>query len=255
MSNDRHYPDFLFLASAGLIKGVSPLFKFGENPDIDTASVPEDINSLGGIKLFPTAASTISLVSDSAQDAVSGTGLSSVNVIGLDANYDALEEVVTMTGATPVVTTGEFLRVNALEGLLAGSDQRATGNIIATHSEGNIGEILLNHGHSLDVSYTVPAGHKLMIDRLKASLERTAAGAGAEIHFEIKVFGTNTWKEVATVSISAAGSSFVERDTDLWLPIAAKTDVRMHVSQVATNNTAISAAYDGLLVNLDEFAW
>jgi hypothetical protein len=255
MSIKRMLPEFKMLASSGKILGVSPLFKFGKNPDIDTGSVPEDIISLGGEKLFPTAASTISIVSDDAQDGVAGTGLQTVKLYGLDSDYNEINEEVTMTGLTPVVTTSSFLRVYRMYGTLAGSDQRAAGNIIATHDEGNISEILLGNGQSQDATYTVPAGHILLVDRLIASLERSSSGAAAELHFEIKSFGSNTWREQADVSLAASGSSFVQRDTDLWFPVPEKTDIRVHCSFVATNNTRLTASFDGFLIDLDTFAW
>ena len=256
MSNIRQYPDFLMRASAGLVFGITPLFKFGENQDIDTATAPEDIIAQGGSKLFPTTASTISTVSTSAEDAeTTGTGLHILTIVGLDVDYNILEEDIILTGVTPVVTSGSFLRVDRIFASHAGSSQAAVGTITATHDEGTISIITPGHGQTQDAVYTVPEGHLLLIDRFKSSIERTSAGAGAEIHFEIRAFGTNVWREQATVSVSASGSSFVERDTSLWFSVPAKTDVRMRCTQVAANNTALTAAFDGLLIDLGKVAW
>jgi len=254
VSADRHQASFEMLASAGLIKGIDVLFKFGLNSNIDTGTTPQDIISLGGSKLFPISASTISLVSDSAQDSPSGTGLREILVNGLDSNFALISETIETDGLAPVVTNKEFFRVCRLSGTLGGSSQQAVGNIVATHSEGAISQILANYGESLDACYTVPRGHILLIDRLKASIERTQSGAGAEIHFEIKTNGQNVWQEKSTLSVSASGSSFVERDTSLWFPVPEETDLRIRVETVETNNTSISAAFDGLLINLSEYA-
>jgi len=256
MSGSRQFPDFLMRASAGLISGVTPIFKFGENQDIDTGTVPEDIIAGGGAKLFPTVSSTISIVSSSVEDKdVTGTGLRSVFLSGLDSNYDVIEETVILDGTGAVVTTNSFFRLHRVTGVSAGSSQTSVGNITFTHSEGTITVITAGHGQTQDATYTVPRDHILLIDRLKASLERTSSGAGAEVHFEVKLFGSNVWREQATVSVAAAGSSFVERDTQLWFPIPEKTDLRMRCSQVATNNSALSAAFDALLINQKLFAW
>lgn len=252
----RQFPDFMMRACAGLIEGVSPLFKFGENKDIDTASVPEDVISGGGIKLFPTAASTVSIVSSSVQDILTtGTGLHSLHIQGLDSNFDQIEESIDLNGTTPVITTKSYLRIHRAYGYQGGSGEAAAGDITLTHDEGTISMITAGHGQTQDATYTVPRDHLILIDRIKASLERTAGGAGAEVHLDIRLPDTSVWREQATVSIAAGGSSFVERDTDLWFPVVEKTDMRIRVTQVATNNTAISAAFDALLIDLSLFSW
>ena len=255
MSVKRHMPDFKMIASMGLIHGCSPLFKFGKNQDIDTGTTPEDVISIGGDKLFPDAASTISFVSTSASDTDGGIGINTVILEGLDVNYEVISETITLNGITPVVSSLSYLRANRLTGTLSGSSQKAVGIITGTHDEGDIVQIPIGDGQSSDCTYTVPAGHVLMIDRFTASLERSGSGAGAEIHFEIKPFGTNTWQEKADASLAASGTSYIQRDTELWFAIPEKADVRIHVSQVATNNTFIAASFDGLLINLEIFAW
>lgn len=251
----HQYPDFLLKASSGLIPGVTSLFKFGHNTDIDTGTAPEDITSLGGSKLFPTAASTISTVSTDAADSAAGTGIRTIRIQGLDSDYVEVHEDITLNGLTPVVTTQTFIRVYRLYGLTAGSNQRAVGSIVATHSEGDISEIQPSTGQSQDATYTVPLNHTLYVDRFTSSLERTASGSGAEVHFETMVFGSNVWREHASISIMASGTSYAIRDTEIWFPILEKTDIRIHVSQVATNNTDIAAAFEGFLIDNTVFKW
>lgn len=255
MAHNRLFPDFLIRASAGKILGVSPLFKFGQNYDIDTGTLPEDIISWGGYKLFPTTSSTVSIVSSNAQDGVAGTGIQTLSIEGLDSEYNIISEEIILNGVTPVVTTNSYYRVYRMKGTLAGSNQRAEGDITATHSEGVISEVVSSTGQSQDCTYTVPANHTLLLDRMKASIERTNAGAGAEIHFEIMNEGTNVWRELASLSIIASGTSYAIRDTDMWLPIPEKTDIRIHCSQVATNNTSVACAFEGLLIDNTKFAW
>jgi len=255
MANIRQFPDFMMRVSAGKVQGASLLFKFGRNEDIDTTTTPEDVHSLGGVKLFPVAASTLSIVSTSAQDGVAGTGIQQLVVEGLDSSYNLISETIITNGLTPVITVNTYLRVYRMQGILSGTSKDAIGNIIATHSEGAISEIEATRGQSADCTYTVPAGHTLLVDRLTASLERTASGAGAELHFEIKIFGTNTWTEKADISVAASGTSYLVRDSDLWFPVQEKTDIRIHIQSVSTNNTAVSASFDAILINNGIFAW
>ena len=250
----RMLPDFKLSVSAGRISGASTVFKFGKNQDI-SSSGNEDVISWGGLKLFPTAASTLSIASSTVNDDDGGTGINKIRIYGLDANYLEVTEEITLNGTSAVVTSNSYLRVTRMYGTLAGSVQRADGNIIATHDEGIISEIVAGDGQSADATYTVPANHVLMIDRIAASLERSATGAGAEIHFEIKLFGENTWREQADISLAASGTSHMTRDTDLWYSVPEKADVRLYVSNANTNSTHIAASFDAILIDLDNFAW
>lgn len=251
----NQYANFILKASAGLIAGVSTVFKFGRNSDIDTGSTPEDVIPQGGDKLFPTTSSTLSIVSTSTQDGVGGTGIQTMVVEGLDSDFNQQSETIIMNGTTPVITTLSYFRSSRMYGTLSGSNQRAVGDIIATHSEGLLVQIETGGGQTLDCTYTVPANHVLLLERLLASLERTSSGAGAEVHFDICINGGNTWRSQATLSIAAAGSSFVERSTDMFFMIPAKTDIKMRVNQVATNNTVIAGSFEGFLIDLGLFQW
>jgi len=256
MSNKRMLPDFKMLASLGKIIGVSSIFKFGRNRDIDTKTTPEDVTSSGGLKLFPNGTSTLRVVSTSKYDKDGGKGLNSVKIYGLDSDYNIISESITMNGTNTVISANSYLRVYRMYGTLAGSLQRAAGTISATHMEGIISTVEAESGQSQDATFTVPSGHLLVVDKIRASIERGNSGAGAQVSFEIKTFGTNVWREQADISLSSTGSSHVEVDSGgVWLSIPEKTDVRIHVSFVQTNNSRITAAFDGLLIDLALIAW
>ena len=78
---------------------------------------------------------TLSVVSASANDASGGTGARTVEIQGLDSNWNLLTETVTMNGLTPVVTTQEhFLRVFRARVVTAGSLQSNAAQITITGS-------------------------------------------------------------------------------------------------------------------------
>ena len=128
------YPDFILKASAGLIAGVTPFFKFGVNLDIDTGSVPEDVISTSGIKLFPTTESTLDIVSTSASDGVVGTGIQQITIQGLDTDYNVVSEDIIMNGTTAVTSTLSYLRLDTAKGLTAGSSGFNAGDITIAQS-------------------------------------------------------------------------------------------------------------------------
>jgi hypothetical protein len=88
--------DFMLDVAMGRVPGVSYINKFGRNPDIDTATVPEDIWDGGGIWVPPTAARTHDIVSSSVEDV--GTLLSTGSAdtgSSTTTLYDAAADFVT----------------------------------------------------------------------------------------------------------------------------------------------------------------
>ena len=83
--------------SRGLIGEVEPLNIFGFNRTIGT-TYETVFNDGGGLYQYPSSAVQMSVVSSDAGDTAG------VRISGLDANYNRISEVVTLTGTTPVVS-------------------------------------------------------------------------------------------------------------------------------------------------------
>ena len=75
--------DFYFSVSEGLTPGYSRLNKFGRNPDIGTATDPEDVWDAGGVWVKPTQARIHDIASTSGNDAAAGSGALTIRVYGL----------------------------------------------------------------------------------------------------------------------------------------------------------------------------
>lgn len=124
-----------------ILPGQSLLLS-GFNPDIDSATVPEDIWPQGGEVAFSDIAAVIDIVSTSALDTVAGTGARTISVIGVDANFDEIIEIVELNGLTPVATIQFYLfsnicilnsvgALNVNQGLITFSINGNLGNVIA----------------------------------------------------------------------------------------------------------------------------
>ncbi len=114
---------------------------------------------------------------DNTADAVSGNGLLTVTVIGLDASGDAQTEVVTMTGRTKANTIATFSAVNGLRAATVGSGKKNAGTIwcgtgtftagvpavriFALHIGANVGQTAY---------YTVPAGKTLYFRKFTTTI-------------------------------------------------------------------------------------
>ena len=115
--------DYETQAAMGRIEGVEVWNKIGYNLDVDAASA-EIIASWGGAFARMTSADTLSIVSDSAQDGVAGTGVTGVVIYGIDGNRDLATKVYSTNGTTPVVTTGDsWLGVNRIAIFTCGSNE------------------------------------------------------------------------------------------------------------------------------------
>ena len=72
--------------------------KFGFNADIDSAQA-EVIASFGGTFNIMTTADTLDVVSDDINDTSGGAGARMILIAGIDENFLAIEEYVTMNGS------------------------------------------------------------------------------------------------------------------------------------------------------------
>ena len=148
------------------VQGYTSIHKFGRNPSIGNA--PETVWMHGGTYeyLDVGAASTLYAYSANAQDSASGTGARTITILGLDNNFNEIEETVTVGGAP---TTLQFLRVYRAYIATAGSLTTNKGNVLITTGTGGTGTVLADIGligtgttYGLGQTqlalYTIPAG-------------------------------------------------------------------------------------------------
>lgn len=149
--------------------------KQGLNPDIDIASVPEDIWAAGGVYTgFPTGSpETLTVLSTSANDTGAGTGARTFQISGLDTNYNLQNETVTLNGLGGVNTVNKFRRVYSARVLTAGTAETNIGDITIRHTTtvANVFALVLaGRGQTNLSNYTIPAGYKGYIKRIGAQL-------------------------------------------------------------------------------------
>lgn len=249
MSN-RHKPTFKEYVGLNVITGANPLFKFGKNPDIDTTPTVETVWDAGNGYTFLSAASTASVVSDSAND--NGT----VIIYGLDSNYDAISETLTMNGLTPVVSTKSFLRVYRAiyntPGSLNVTDDYNDGTITGTISATTVFQIMPTESQTAMGIYTVPRNHILMTKLWMCGLGKQT-GAVADFHFEIRPYG-GTWQLKQVITLNTNHGSF-ERNTPIGFRIDEKSDIRVRVHDCSTNNCVAITSFDGIVYDMAKWTF
>jgi hypothetical protein len=179
----------------GEIQGVSGSFVFGRSTVLGaTESVVWDG---GGEYKFLTSAEKLTVVSSSVDDIMTtGTGAWNVRLVGLDNNWDQIEEIIELDGTTPVETLASFLRLNHAQVIDSGTDSTvADANIgtitiapkVTTASVQGI--ILPNVGSTKMATFSVPAGMNALITQTSFTV-----GSGRAVQFRGKsrVFGANS---------------------------------------------------------------
>ncbi len=218
----------------GKVPGVRGETRSGFNDTI--TNDPEDIWTPGGVLVYPTSADTLDIVSDSAADAdPAGTGARTMLVEGLDANFDEIEEIISLNGLTTVVTVNSYLRIHDLTIVTAGSNGSNEGEIDAfATTSGNIqNQIIVGANHSLSMAYTIP---------------NAKTGAFTNISFSA---GSND-QMVFSLFTRIEGGLFIQQNIQQIIGnvfdfepvpfggIPSKTDVRILANQIAGGNDTSS---------------
>lgn len=248
--------DYEIQLALGKIPKCSIFEKFGRNPDVDAA---EDIWGSGGIYSgFPTgAAEKMEVFSSSANDTANGTGARTVEISNLlDANGVLLDPViVTLNGTTPVAldATQTYSRMSRMRVLTAGSGGGNAGTLTVRHvvTTANIFAVMPVGVNRTSLGlYTVPHGHKLLINRLAASMAITSGSAGsASISFRVRPYG-GVFQQYFPVEVTNSKSLDVCCDSYIFT-FDALTDIKWRAEAVGQANTIVDVSFGGILVKLD----
>lgn len=236
--------------------GVSFL-KFGFAPAVTALGVPWDIwDGPTAVYPWPAAAAVTTIESTSAQDKGTpavGTGAQTVVVSGLLADYTEVNELVVMDGAAPVTLVNEFLRINRMFVVTAGTSETNVGIITAQHGAVVISNINLDgasgRGQTLQAIYTIPNGFTAASGAVTATILRAQA-AFAELAFLVRILIPGaTSPAVRTQRIfglNTQGSSYVDQTRLPSLPSGlgapAGTDIWVR-AQDASATVGISATF------------
>lgn len=220
----------------GAIAQTSHINKFGYNTSVGLNF--ETITDLGGDQYYPTSAGIVSVVSSDANDDDGDTGARTVEIQGLDGNYEEISETITMNGTSAVTTTASFHRVFRMRVLTAGTTGTNEGNITASIGGNNVARISsANGGQTLMAVYTVPAGCKGYLTNFQGSLSKNQ-----EAVFMIR---TKNGAESSAWQVKAMFGTFansVQYNYQIPLEISEKTDIEIRAKVGAT--AEIGAIFD-----------
>ena len=240
---------FELQVARGMITGHKSLFKYGNNPDVN--GTLETVWSHSTLYVYPTTAIHMKVSSTSANDAAAGSGARTIVVSGLDADYNEINEIVTLDGQTPVLTTGLFIRVFRSYVLTAGSSNSAEGTIYIGDGVVTAGvpatvyaEISLGENQTLMALWTVPANYTLYVYRGTFSAASNNASQYILGKFMIRNFG-GVFRNAADVT---ANSNVIPYDFEIPLAIPEKSDIEARVIALSGSNFYVTASFEGVYI-------
>lgn len=226
--------------------GFSIIDKFGENNNIDTGSTPVDIWSPGGKFIFNDNAIGMHIISDSADDNVSGLGARSIEIIGYSNDNILILETVNMNGLTPVVLNWNYKIITRMKVIDSGSSNFNIGNInVFDSSTGTILQqrIPTEEGQTLSAIQII---EKNKIGRIKshyASYSRVGGNNSAQMRLKIKK-SNGTIQTKYNIAISVNHSKDVQDYGDNGgIEVEEGDFVYWECIEVSANSTSMEAGF------------
>lgn len=222
----------------GLVKGTSFVHRVGAVPSMatsNTGTVWDVNNTIYPWSEFDTANT---LVVDCADPGDVGK---QVTVVGLDEDYNALTETISLDTQTGNDSVNVFKRifnayfVNGVSVLNADAINIKLNGTIVAKINADVGETLMS-------VYTIPAGYKGYL------LQGTASNAPGDIgtgDFYLRYFDENNFRIGHAFEVS--GSQYLYKFS-VPIEIPEKTDLDVRVSTGTSNKSRITASYDILLI-------
>jgi hypothetical protein len=241
----------------GQIYEHKSIFKFGNNSTVGNSL--ETIWSQGGLYSYLSAATVLKVSSSNTADAAAGTGARTVELFGLDADYNEINETVTLNGQTAVNTTKEYLRINRMVirsagtgGQNAGIIYAGTGTVTAGVPANKYATIngIEGSNQSLMSLWTVPAGYTGFLVQYDISNgTSTNTPAVCKLILSIRPFGeVFQSKDVKSLT----NGMHIEEIFTVPISIPEKSDIEVRaLSSSGSVNFDVSAAFEIIYIKKD----
>lgn len=243
--------DFRYEIAQGLRRGYETWNKFGFNEDIDTGG-EEIVAAFGGtFTILSSSGDTLDVVSDSSEDAVGGTGSSSIQIVGVLADGSHGSEIITLTGLTPVTTSSSFRGINRVQILSSGSNQANVGDITITASTGGSVQALVPAEESVTEQCIFHVGENFtfLADYLFINVNKISGGGSPRVTVKAWVYSytTNSKYEVFRYTIDTGVENTVELSPSQPF-IIGENQVLYFTAETNVSNTIASVRFSGVLI-------
>jgi hypothetical protein len=218
----------------GLVNRFSGIHKFGLNTAVGSSF--ETIWDGNNVYTYASAGTATATSSDT--DDNTGT----VEIQGLDENYDLATETLTIGGSAGSTT---FSRVFRVFMKTANTGDANVGDITITVSSTTVAKIQAGYGQTLMCVYTVPRNYVAYLMQIDVGSSKDLEN---EIRFITKEISSgNVWNTKAFVTTRGG---FIEKNYIVPVKIEEKTDIELQGKASATS--AISAGFELILQDKNE---
>ena len=220
----------------GEINRFGGIHKFGLNTAVGTSF--ETIWDGNNTYTYPSSAGTATVTSSDTSADNDGT----VEVEGLDANYDVAKETITIGGSAGSTS---FIRVYRVVMKTANTGNANVGVITVTVSSTTVAKIQAGYGQTLMCVYTVPRNHIAYLMQIDIGSSKDLEN---EIRFITKeISNGNVWNTRAFITTRGG---FMEKNYVIPVKITEKTDIELIGKASATSS--ISGGFELVLQDLQE---
>ena len=213
----------------------------GTNTAVGTSFV--DILQLNAVIVLPTSAAVVVTTCSSVQDkgtATAGTGIRTLRLRGLDANFEEITEDIITDGGTPVNSTKTFMRLLSATALTTGSSLAAVGTITFSIGGNNQLRIAIGLNKTESSQFTVPAGKRVFMDRFFIN---QFDGKTLDMRLQYKeIEGSNLW-----INIRQLKCTDFQIPVDINREFGEKIDFRWQ-GKVSTGSGQVTAGYELIYV-------
>jgi hypothetical protein len=250
---------FNLSVNMGRIPGYSVIDKFGENPEVDTNTAPEDIWEGGG--LYNYDADGTAPIERVVSNNVADTGIV-IPVEGLDIDGNYVSQDVTLTGTTPVLLGTPLWRCfrmghdssTAVTGVVYAYVGTVAPTAVPPATADPQTRAIINNGNNqtLMALYTIPKGKVGFLFRGELGVSRQqTAGEARLAYFSRRLGKVFTVKK--RVNLSNTGTSIYQDKRSFPDTIPSFTDIRLSVETVSQNGMGLWGAFDIMLVDETQF--
>ena len=220
-----------------LVTNHSGVQKFGLNTAVGSSSF-ETVWDGNNTYTYPSSAGTATATSSDTSSDNTGT----VEIQGLDSNYDLATETLTIGGSAG---TTNFIRVFRAIIKTANTGNANVGTITITVSSTTVAQIRAGYGQTLMCIYTVPRKYNAYLMQIDVGSSKDLEN---EIRFIVKdISNGNVWNTKAFITTRGG---FTEKNYHVPEIIEAKTDIEMRAKSSATSS--ISGGFELILEKVDQ---
>lgn len=150
---------FIYQVAMGKIQWAYAINVIGANNSVPMTN-QEMIWQAAGIEALHANAERVELVTTSDQDKPAGSGAHTVQIWGLDDNFNYIQETITLDGTTPVLSALSYRRFIAGDVITSGATKAFVGtpSVTQTTSGELMGTSTLGSSELRKVYYPIPAG-------------------------------------------------------------------------------------------------